>query len=549
MNKCITLFIGVLLIFSVNTEAKTIENGLTSNSTISVYNDTCYAIKNDNTLWGWGKNHNGSLGENSPNICEMPIKLMDDVKSVNENYIIKNDSTLWTLGSNVFSESTAPTQVMTNVKSVSAASGYVLVLKNDNSLWKIDMGVDGVGYMEPDISYTGFKSLDPVKIMNNVKKAAAGRAHSLILKTDGSVYTFGDNMYGQLGIGTQSEVSGIVKVMNDAVDVNAGKDSSFAITKNNDLYRWGIGKDYSSAESNTECVTLPKLYAENVLQVNPHNHINFILKTDGTVWVYDIPESNNEYIMSIFDYLPFKIADDVSVINDGDCGYEHNTLLLKSDGSVHEFKIDQKNEEDRPYFSVTKVMNDIIIPDREYDISIIEFMDIKEERDEVQNAIRSLTKAGIINGITETEFMPDKEITRTETAALLLRMTGKGDETGEASFSDVSANDWYYGIAGASQKYGIINGYEDNTFRGNETVSELQLVSLAARTLRNEGTAVEPEEAKTLGAGIVPDWAYEDIEYALNHEIITEAEASNISDKPMTRGEAAVILYRLYNVV
>ena len=154
-----------------------------------------------------------------------------------------------------------------------------------------------------------------------------------------------------------------------------------------------------------------------------------------------------------------------------------------------------------------------------------------------------------MEGITETEFMPDKEITRAEMAALLLRMTGKGDETGEASFSDVSANDWYYGIAGASQKYGIINGYEDNTFRGNETVSELQLVSLAASTLRNEGTAVEPEEKKALGAGIVPDWAYEDIEYALNHEIITEAEASNISDKPMTRGEAAVILYRLYNVV
>ena len=50
--------------------------------------------------------------------------------------------------------------------------------------------------------------------------------------------------------------------------------------------------------------------------------------------------------------------------------------------------------------------------------------------------------AGIIKGISDTEFSPDEGINRAETAALLLRMTGKENETAEPMFSDVTADDW-----------------------------------------------------------------------------------------------------------
>lgn len=91
-----------------------------------------------------------------------------------------------------------------------------------------------------------------------------------------------------------------------------------------------------------------------------------------------------------------------------------------------------------------------------------------------------------------------------------------------------------------------MKGFEDNTFRGERAVTGYELVSLAARALRNEGTAEETEADAGISLENVPDWAYDDVTYAAEQGIISESEKTVLSDEAVSRGEASVILYRLY---
>lgn len=175
------------------------------------------------------------------------------------------------------------------------------------------------------------------------------------------------------------------------------------------------------------------------------------------------------------------------------------------------------------------------------------FSDICNESDIVKSAITALADAGIVNGIVNTKFAPSSNLRRAEVVIMISKMIEK--ERGSVRFLDVERSAWYYGAVAECVNCKIVDGYDDNTFRGEETVSELQLVCLAARTLRTEGTAQETNKKYTADTSNIPDWARADVEYAVINGIITEDEAKTLSEKEMTRGEAAVLLYNLYRVI
>ena len=516
-------------------------------NTISVFGDDCFAIKNDGSLWRWSSDYEPS---NTTDTDMSPKKILDNVKSIDTYYAIKDDGSWWVCDPDTTSE---PMKVMDSVISAIQANGYSLFIKDDLSLWGFGNNFEGaLGQRE---FYK--ENCEMFKIMNNAVQVINGFNHTVVLRTDGSVWTFGGNYYGQLGNGNRNDTYVKSCIMNNGKYINAGISSTFVITDNDCL--WRCGTNYGEGvclnyDDLSLIKTTPVQYIKDVKQVNSQIGYNLVLKTNGELWMYGEDETEQQgcsqgpYSRAVYFDLPQKLKDNVYSINNSIGGYGSTVLVLTNEGTL--FKYDLIEEE--PYkgrVQISKIMDDVRIPNTITTQYKNHYSDVIGTQTNVQEAVEHLTKAGIMKGVTETEFMPDKAITRAETAALLLRMTGKGDETGGPLFIDVAKSDWYYNTAGASEKYGIINGYEDNTFRGNETVSELQLAALAARTLQREETAIEPENIRSLGEANIPEWAYDDIEYALNHEIITEEEAKSISDKPMTRGEAAVILYRLYNVV
>ena len=183
-----------------------------------------------------------------------------------------------------------------------------------------------------------------------------------------------------------------------------------------------------------------------------------------------------------------------------------------------------------------------------------DFADIKDKAAEMQNAIKTLAAKGIINGTSESTFSPDDSISRVEIAALIVRTLSKLDPNENGGFADVTPSNWYFGAAGSCKKYGIINGFEDNTFRGDDKIAKEQIVAVAARVLKNEMNYKVPEnivEYLTYAdAANLPEWAKEDIAVANMANLVMDRSDNLFAEEDqMIRGDAAIILYRLFHKI
>lgn len=180
-----------------------------------------------------------------------------------------------------------------------------------------------------------------------------------------------------------------------------------------------------------------------------------------------------------------------------------------------------------------------------------DFEDIKNKSEEMQKSIKILASKGIISGTSETEFSPDGTISRAEVAALLLRVLSQIDPNADGEFTDVAKSDWYFGVAGSARNYGMIKGFEDNSFRGTEAIVKSQILTIASRILKKEMRYTEPgnvsEWLKYDDAEEIAPWAKNDIALTTMANIVTRSEDNRInSGETMTRGEAALIIMRLF---
>ena len=173
------------------------------------------AIKTDGTLWSWGVNYAGQLGINNTTTRSTPVTTFaggNNWKSVacgtDFTAAIKTDGSLWTWGYNVDGRlginntANRNTPVTTfaggnDWKSVSAGGGYTAAIKTDGSLWVWGSNTDGrLGTNDTNTRTT------PVTTFaggNNWKSVAVGDRHTAAIKTDGSLWTWGRNPFGQLG--------------------------------------------------------------------------------------------------------------------------------------------------------------------------------------------------------------------------------------------------------------------------------------------------------------------------------------------------------------
>ncbi|GAA3411195.1 S-layer homology domain-containing protein [Paenibacillus hodogayensis] len=164
--------------------------------------------------------------------------------------------------------------------------------------------------------------------------------------------------------------------------------------------------------------------------------------------------------------------------------------------------------------------------------------------------IELLASKLLVKGVTDSEFAPDKSITRAEFAALLVRALGLAAQSG-SPFSDVRANDWYAGAVATASKAGLIEGYEDGTFRPNQVISREELAVLAVRasdfaaakpTAAGKASALQP----FADAGTISTWARDAAASAVSEGIMNGVSDSAFAPKEQSsRAQAAVMLKRL----
>lgn len=98
------------------------------------------------------------------------------------------------------------------------------------------------------------------------------------------------------------------------------------------------------------------------------------------------------------------------------------------------------------------------------------------------HAVNTLASLGMIKGVGDNKFEPDRSITRAEFTAIAMRFTN-GTVEGKNGFSDVGTGDWFYAQVVGSAKYGWISGYPDGTFRPNNTITRAEVTTIVNRML------------------------------------------------------------------
>ena len=256
------------------------------------------AILDDGSLWTWGLNNYGQLGDGTEESRSIPKKILDDVKSVDLGYYngaaVKTDGTLWVWGNNMYGvfgngtkeSSLAPIQVMEDVDSVAVGYGTTVALKNDGSLWV--WGLNGYGQLGNGITTT--PSTTPVKIMEDVQQADMVYFHGAAVKNDGSLWIWGRNNNYQLGDGTNENRSTPFKLMDDVKSVSLGMNESSVIKEDGSLWAWGsnaygqIGASQDNYQTNV--VTTPIKVMDNVSKAAISGRAGAAITTDGNLWMW-----------------------------------------------------------------------------------------------------------------------------------------------------------------------------------------------------------------------------------------------------------------------
>jgi hypothetical protein len=153
----------------------------------------------------------------------------------------------------------------------------------------------------------------------------------------------------------------------------------------------------------------------------------------------------------------------------------------------------------------------------------------------------------LISGYEDGTIRPDNQISRAEFVALVNRVGGYQASGTTVAFSDVKAGDWYAGQVAAAVQQGYIGGFEDNTFRPNDSVTRAQAAAIIARI---KGLSSDADRADQFADGAnVPQWAKGVVGAVANAGYMIGDEANNFNaDKALTRAEAVASLDRVFGV-
>lgn len=257
-------------------------------------------ITSDRNVWTWGNNSYGQVGVGglSP-VVAVPRKVagLSDVKSLAAGYIhtsaVGFGGAVWTWGQMPGRSSSAPVKVggiSKQMISVAAGSDFTLALAIDGTVYGWGgntSGQLGIGYASPNVV-----NLVQVAGLTAVKAIAAGNAHGLALRTDGSVWAWGNNQSGQLSTAGPTNrarpVVGLPTPLSPSSvrAVYAGGHNSAVLYADGSVWAWGSNSMGQFGDGNTidskvpvKLNTLPNVAAITIGQSNIS-----VLKKDGTVY-------------------------------------------------------------------------------------------------------------------------------------------------------------------------------------------------------------------------------------------------------------------------
>jgi len=275
-------------------------------------------IKTDGTLWAWGGNNRGQLGQNNSSIAyySSPIQISGTTWNMaakgNQGMMAtRTDGTLWSwgycesgeVGSNQQGPSlsiSSPTQIPGTTWGTIAAGPFVRSsVKTDGTLWI--WGVQTAGVLGQNETYSPSKRgrSSPVQIPGTTwKNVAVGEYIILSTKTDGSLWSWGLNNYGQLGQNNRTKYSSPVQVGSDTSWAYAytANEQSIATKTDGTLWVWGDNAQGQLGQNDVVLRSSPTQVPgtwdhSSADKISTEYGIMMALKTNKSLWVWGLQDN------------------------------------------------------------------------------------------------------------------------------------------------------------------------------------------------------------------------------------------------------------------
>ncbi len=357
------------------------------------------ALKADGTVWACGLNNYGQLGDGTNTSRNTPVQVvgpdsagfLTDIIAIAGGWahtiVLKNDGTVWAfgwnskgqLGDGTTASSSTPVQVrgeggvgfLTDIIAIAAGGGYdgghTVALKSDGTVWTYgwnNRGQLGDGTTTERHTPVQVHGEDDVGFLTDIIAIAAGYRHTVALKSDRTVWAYGLNYFGQLGDGTgtdrhtpvQTHGEGDIGFLTDIIAIAAGYSHTVALKSDGTV--WAYGRNYFGQLGDGTTATTPPFGRATPVQVHGEGDVGFLtdiiaiaaggdghtvaLKSDGTVWTFgyngwgqlgDNTSTDSHTPVQVHGEGDIGNIEDMSAIAAG----RYHTISLRTDGTVWTF--------------------------------------------------------------------------------------------------------------------------------------------------------------------------------------------------------------------
>ena len=317
---------------------------------IAAGRDHTLALLSDGTVWAWGNNGSGQLGDGTTMLRTAPVQVngLTGVVSIaageGHSFAVKNDGTLWAWGNNSYGKlgdgttttRTVPVQVsgLTGVMSVAAGYLHNFAVKTNGSVWA--WGNNSYGQLG-DGTTTNRNTPVQVSRLSGIVSVAAGRFHTVAIRGDRTVWAWGDNGIGQLGDGTTRPRTVPVQVsgLTGAMSVAAGEFYSIVVKYDGSVWTWGQNNYGQLGDGTTMTRVVPVQVSglTGVGSVDVGDFHSVAVKTNGSVWTWG--QNNFGQLgdgTTTTRIVPVQVSG-LTGVGSVAVGYQH-TLAVKNDGSA-----------------------------------------------------------------------------------------------------------------------------------------------------------------------------------------------------------------------
>jgi alpha-tubulin suppressor-like RCC1 family protein len=343
------------------------------------------ALNGDGTVWAWGHNECGQLGDGTTTDRSTPVQVkgpggvgfLTGVAAVavggNHTVALKDDGTVWAWGDNYYGQlgdgtttnRHTPVQAkgpggagfLSAVAAVTGGMWHTIALKSDGTVWTFgynEYGQLGDGTTTSRSTPVQVTGPGGAGFLAGVSAVAGGVFFTIALKSDGTVWAWGRNPYGQLGDGTVTDRNTPVQVtgpggvgfLSGVAAVAGGENHTIALKSNGTVWAWGRNQDGQLGDGTTTDRSTPVQvkgpggagFLSGVAAVAGGHWHTIAVKPDGTAWAW----GNNDGTFG--DGTAMDRNTPVQVKGPGGTGFltevasvaggMSHTIALKSDGTV-----------------------------------------------------------------------------------------------------------------------------------------------------------------------------------------------------------------------